>query len=150
MASLLEQLGGGDTRGKVIDDACHVLDQEVADKSGITGLAIKGAYKVVQGVKPGFVREVVDALLDDFLRALDPLYQESITKQRPAGGYLRENSSRAADALLAVTDKRAQDAKRQMIRSAYEKLRPMAKKQVEGAMPRLGDLLERHASKPAG
>jgi hypothetical protein len=147
MASLREQLGGGETRGKLIDDACHVLDLEVADKGGITGLAIKGAYKVVQGIKPGFVREVVDALLDDFLDALDPLYQEAGTKQRSAGGYLRENSSRAADSLLAVTDRRAKDAKRQVVRSAYDKLRPMAKKQVEGAMPRLADMLERHANK---
>jgi hypothetical protein len=147
MASLAEQLGGGETRGKVIDDACRVLDQEVADKGGITGLAIKGAYKVVQGIKPGFIREVVDALLDDFLGALDPIYQEAMAKQRPTGAYVRENASRVADALLAVTDRRAKDAKRQVVRSAYEKLRPMAKKQVEGAAPRLGDLIERHAAR---
>ena len=147
MASLSEQLGGGETRSKVIDDACGVLDQEVADKGGLTGIAIKGAYKVVQGIKPGFVREVVDHLLDDFLVALDPLYQEAAAKQRPAGAYLRENASRVADALLAVTDRRSSEAKRQVIRSAYDKLRPMAKKQVEAAAPRLADMLERHAAK---
>ncbi|HTQ05081.1 MAG TPA: hypothetical protein VMI54_14555 [Polyangiaceae bacterium] len=147
MASLSEQLGGGEMRPKVIEDACKVLDQEVADKGGLTGIAIKGAYKVLQGVKPGFVREVVDHLLDDFLKALDPVYQEAAEKKRPAGQYLRENSSRVADALLAVTDRRAVDAKRQMIRSAYDKLRPMAKKQVEAAAPRLADLVDRHAAK---
>jgi hypothetical protein len=147
MASLSEQLGGGDTRAKVIEDACRVLDQEVADKGGLSGIAIKGAYKVLQGIKPGFVPEVVDNLLDDFLGALDPLYQEAASKQRPAGAYLRENSSRVADALLAVTDRRATDAKRQVIRSAYDKLRPMAKKQVEAAVPRLADMLDRHAAK---
>jgi hypothetical protein len=147
MASLSEQLGGGDTRAKVIQDACGVLDQEVADKGGLSGIAIKAAYKVLQGVKPGFVHEVVDNLLDDFLLALDPLYQEAASKQRPAGAYLRENSARVADALLAVTDRRAKDAKRQVIRSAYDKLRPMAKKQVEGAVPRLADMLNRHAAK---
>ena len=147
MASLSEQLGGGDTRAKVIEDACRVLDQEVADKGGLSGIAIKGAYKVLQGIKPGFVPEVVDNLLDDFLGALDPLYQEAASKQRPAGAYLRENSSRVADALLAVTDRRATDAKRQVIRSAYDKLRPMAKKQVEAAAARLADMLDRHAAK---
>jgi hypothetical protein len=146
MASLREQLGG-ETRGKVIEDACRVLDQEVADKGGLTGIAIKGAYKILQGIKPGFVREVVDALLDDFMDALDPLYQEAATKKRPAGAYLKENASRVADALLAVTDRRAQGAQRPMIRSAYDKLRPMAKKQVEAAAPRLADLFDRHAAK---
>jgi hypothetical protein len=149
MATLLEQLGSGEARTKVIEDACKVLDQEVADKGGITGIAIKGAYKLLQGVKPGFVREVVDALLDDFLGALDPLYQEAASKQRAAGAFLRDNSSRVADALLQVTDKRATEAKRQVVRSAYEKLRPMAKKQVEAAAPRLGDLIDRHAARTA-
>jgi len=149
MASLREQLGNGDKRQQVVDDACKVLDQEVADKGGISGLAIKGAYKIVQGVKPGFVREAVDGLLDDFLDALDPLYQEAAAKKVNAGSYLRDNSSRAADALLAITDARAQRAKSQVVRGAYEKLRPMAKKQVEAAMPRLGDLLGRLAAPTA-
>jgi hypothetical protein len=147
MATLTEQLGTGEARKKVVEDACKVLDAEVADKGGLSGIAIKGAYKVVQGIKPGFVPEVVDALLDDFLVALDPLYQEAAAKQRPAGPYLRENASRVADALLEVTDKRSKDAKRQVVRSAYEKLRPMAKKQVEAAAPRLADLLEKHAAR---
>jgi len=149
MASLKEQLGSGDKRSKVIDDACGVLDQEVGDKGGLSGIAIKGAYKVVQGVKPGFIRGAVDGLLDDFLDALDPIYQEAVQKQRPAGAFVRENASRVADALLAITDRRAQKAKSQVVRGAYDKLRPMAKKQVEAAAPRLGDLLGRHAAPAA-
>jgi hypothetical protein len=149
MATLREQLGSGDKRNAVIDDALKVLDQEVDDRSGITGLAIKGAYKVVKGIKPGFLREVVDAMLDDFLEALDPVYQEAAQKKKPAGQHLIENQGRVADALLAVTDRRAQQAQRQVVRSAYDKLRPMAKKQVEQAAPRLGKLLEKHAESTA-
>ena len=63
--------------------------KKVADKSGLTGLAIKGAYKVVQSVRPGFVRQVVDGLLDDFLSALDPIYQEACQNRVPAGAHLR-------------------------------------------------------------
>jgi hypothetical protein len=149
MASLFDQLGSGETRKRVIDDACNVLDQEVADKGGLSGFAIKGAYKLLQGIKPGFVSEVVDALLDDFLKALDPLYQEALAKNRPIAAHIRDNASTVADALLAVTDRRSTEAKRQVVRSAYDKLRPMAKKQVESAAPRLGGLIERHAAKAA-
>lgn len=145
MATLREQLGSGDKRNAVIDDALKVLDQEVDDRGGITGLAIKGAYKVVKGIKPGFLREVVDAMLDDFLEALNPIYQEAAEKKKPAGQHLIDNQGRVADALLAVTDRRAQQAQRQVVRSAYDKLRPMAKKQVEQAAPRMGKLLEKHA-----
>jgi hypothetical protein len=148
MASLKEQLGSGDTRNKVIDDACGVLDQEVGDKGGLSGIAIKGAYKIVQGVKPGFIREAVNALLDDFLDALDPIYQEAAQKKRPADAFLRDNASRAADALLSITDTRASKASG-VVKGAYDKLRPMAKKQVEAAAPRLGGLLARHAASTA-
>ncbi len=149
MSSLKEQLGTGEKRSQVIEDAIKVLDAEVADKGGLTGLAVKGGYKVVQGVRPGFVRDIVTGLLDDFLEAMDPLYQEAKQKGRPAGAYLQENKSRVAEALLGVTDRKAQRADNGMLKKAYEKLRPLAKGQVESAAPRLGQLLEKHAEKTA-
>ena len=149
MSSLKEQLGSGEKRQQVIEDAMKVLDQEVADKGGLTGLAIKGGYKVVQGIRPGFVRDVVTGLLDDFLDSVDPLYQEAKQKGRPAGQYLLENKSRLADSLLGVTDGKAQRADNAMLKKAYEKLRPLAKGQVEAAVPRLAQLLEKHAEKTA-
>ena len=148
MSTLKEQLGSGEKRQQVIEDAIKVLDAEVADKGGLTGLAVKGGYKVVQGVRPGFVRDVVTGLLDDFLDAMDPLYQEAKQKGRPAGAYLLENKGRMAEGLLAVTDRKAQRAEG-MLKKAYDKLRPLAKGQVEAATPRLCQLLEKHAEKTA-
>src|SRR5262245_35986494 len=145
MQTLREQIGSGDKRRQVIEDAMSVLDQEVGDKGGLSGLAIKAAYKVVKGIRPGFIREVVDGLLDEFLDAVEPLYQDAIAKKRPSGSGVRENPSRVADSLLGVTDRKAERAKSQVVKSAYEKLRPSAKKQVEAACPRLAGLLERHA-----
>lgn len=146
MPTLNDILGTGEKRSAVVDDACRVLDEEVKDKGGISGIAIKAAYGVVKGISPGFVREVVDGLLDDFLKCLDPLYQEAVAKGVRPGTHLQANSSRVADALLAVTDTRAQRAQRAVIKSAYDKLRPTAKKQVETAVPRLGGLLDRHTT----
>ncbi|HVY27598.1 MAG TPA: hypothetical protein VHB79_13680 [Polyangiaceae bacterium] len=147
MSSLKEQLGSGEKRQQVIEDAIKVLDAEVADKGGLTGLAVKGGYKVVQGVRPGFVKDVVTGLLEDFLDAMDPLYQEAKQKNRPAGAYLMENKGRMAEGLLGVTDRKAQRADNVVLKKAYEKLRPLAKGQVEAAAPRLAQLLEKHAEK---
>jgi hypothetical protein len=144
VTSLKERLGQEPQRKAVVTDACDVLDQEVADKSGLTGIAIKGAYSIVKNIKPGFVQEVVDGLLDDFLDALDPIYQEASQKQQPPGRYLAANGERAADALLGITDERAARSSRAVIRKTYDKLRPSAKKQVASAAPRLGQLLDRH------
>lgn len=149
MPSLREQMGTGDKRNAVIGDAVQVLDQEVADKGGLSGIAIKGAYRIVQGVRPTFVKDTVNNLLDDFLDAVDPVYQEAAQKKVSAGNYLRDNNTRVALALLAVTDARAAKVDNQAIRKTYEKLRPMAQKQVEAAAPRLATLLEKHATPTA-
>jgi hypothetical protein len=145
MPTLRELLAGPEKRGRLIDDALRVLDAEVADKSGLSGIAVKTAYKVVKSVSPNFLREVVNHLLDDFLDGLDPLYQEALTNNVKPRQHLQANPSRVADALLGITDRRAQRAKNQMVKATYEKLRGQAKKHVEAAVPRLGELFERHA-----
>jgi hypothetical protein len=143
MATLLELLGNPARRGAVIDDALTVLDSEVDSKGGLSGLAIKGAYKIVKGVSPDFIRSAVDHMLDDFLKALDPIYQEALLSGADAGKHLASNPSRVADLLLSITDARAQRAKNQMVKKTYEKLREGAKKHVEAAVPRLADLFSR-------
>lgn len=145
MPHLKELAQEGGKRAEVVADACKVLDLEVADKSGLSGMAIKAGYRLIQGVKPGFVPHVVDDLLDDFLEALDPIYQEAVSSGKNPGEHLKANSPRMADALLAITDRRAEKAQRAAIKGMYDKLRPTAKKHVEAAAPRLADLLQKHA-----
>ena len=96
MMTLREALGGEDKRQAVIQDACVVLDREVADKSGLSGVAVRGAYTIVKGIKPGFVSEVIDALLDDFLDALQPLHIASIERGEAPGSFLTAHPGQAA------------------------------------------------------
>ncbi len=144
--SLIEQIGENGKRKAVIEDALRVLDAEVEDKSGLTGIAVKTSYKLVKGVAPGFLNQVMDRLLDDFLRAVEPSYQTALSRGEKPSKTLVAEGSAVADRLLAVTDARAANAKQAVIQKTYEKLRPSAKKHVEAAMPRLGQLLERHAA----
>ena len=146
MASLKQLLGEGDKRKAVIADALRVLDAEVSDKRGFTGLAIKTPYKIVKSIGPGFLRDAIDHLLDDFLDALDPIYQESLEQDRPPGSHFESKPGRVADSLLSITDRRAQRVDNRIIKKAYSGLRSQAKKHVEAAVPRLGELLERHTA----
>jgi len=146
MTTLRELLTTADKRNAVIRDALAVLDSEVDSKGGFSGIAIKGAYKVVKGVSPSFIREAVDGLLDPFLGVLDPLYQEAAQKGISPKDHLIANKSRTADALLSITDGKAARAKNQAVKKLYEKLRGMAKEHVEAAVPRLGDLIVKHSS----
>jgi hypothetical protein len=133
-------------RGKVIDDACRVLDDEVADKSGLGGMAVKATFSLVKGIKPGFIRQAVDHLLDEFLDVMDPFVSEAKTKSIKPGALIMQDRARMANALLAVTDRRAEKAESGMVRKSYDKLRPAAQKHVEAAAPRVGQLLDKYAS----
>jgi hypothetical protein len=144
MPTLPEALTSDAKRTKVIADCLELLDQEVGDKSGVSGFAIKAGYKAVKGVRPSFLREAVERLLPPFAEALDPIYEEAVQKNEKPSDYFNKNKARVADALLSITDARAQKADKGLVRSTYERLRPMAKRNVEEAVPRLGKLIEKH------
>src|SRR5207249_1186620 len=51
-------------RPRLLSDCERLIDDEVKSKGGLSGLAIKGAYKIVCAIKPGLIREAMDGLLD--------------------------------------------------------------------------------------
>jgi hypothetical protein len=142
--TLKELFGDPSRRQDVVRDCCELIDQEVKDKSGLSGMAIKAGYAVVNGVKPTFVREAVDHLLDQFAERLDPIYQEAKGAGKPVAEHFVTNKGRVADALLAITDERAKRSKSGAVVKTYEKLRGSAKSNVEAAMPRLGALVAKY------
>jgi hypothetical protein len=148
MSTLKEILTRPGIRPQVIADCERLIEEEVSSK-GLAGIPIKAAYAVVKAVKPGFVPEVIDHMLDDFSERLDPIYQAAIAKNEPVSAYFNSHTGDVAEALLSITDQRAQRAKNQALKSAYEKLRSSAKKHVEAAVPRLGRLVAKHASAAA-
>lgn len=145
MASLRELLGTQPKRAEVVDDALDVLDAEVGDKRGLGGMAVKGAYKMVKGVRPGFTKNTVDHLLDDFLDALDPFYQRAVADGVSPSAYVAQHDGEVAEALLTVTDSRAKSSTNRMVKKTYEKLRGAALNHVRAATPRLAEMLARHA-----
>ena len=144
MSTLPEVLTSEAKRASVVEDCCALIDAEVKDKGGISGLAIKAGYGAVKGVKPGFIKTVVTDLVPEFARVLDPIYQEAKTAGQPVSTYFAGHSSQVAEALLAITDDKAKNSKNSLVRGTYDKLRGSAKKNVEAAVPRLGKLIETH------
>lgn len=145
MPSLSAALTDEAKKPAIVEDCLKLIDAEVADKGGLSGMAVKAAYATVKGIKPGFVKAVVEGLLPDFAQALEPLAQEASSKGQDMKTFLVANQGRAADALLAVTDAKAQRSTNGVVKGTYSKLRGSAKKNVESAIPRLGELIVRHA-----
>jgi len=129
-------------RASITEDVCHLVDEQVGNQRGISGVAVKAGYKLVQGVKPGFVRNVVEALLPEFAAALEPFREQAVTQGQSVASYFGAHSQEVAEALLAVTDGRAQASKHGSVKGAYGKLRGSARKNVERAVPGLGKIIQ--------
>jgi hypothetical protein len=136
-------------RPNVVSDCVKLVQEEVDSKGGLSGLAIKAAYAVVKAVKPGFIPEAIDHMLDDFVGKLEPFWADAQAKNEPVGALMNARAGEVADALLTISDGRAARAKNAGVKKAYEKLRPTAKKNVEAAVPRLGRLVAKYASAAA-
>ncbi len=142
---LAEKLIEPSRRERVVDACLRVIDEEVKAKGGLSGIAVKGAYGVVKTVKPKFVPEVIDGMLDEWVERLEPFWG---AWSADGGGksfpdYLTARKPDVAEALLGVTDGRAKQSRNGSVRRMYEKMRPTAKKHVEEAVPRLGRMIEK-------
>jgi hypothetical protein len=144
--SLRETLLAPDKRSRVVQDTVRLVEQEVSAKGGLSGVAIKAGYKAVSNLKPTLIQEAVDGLIDLFVEHLEPFFAD--WRDNPAGKTFGQAlSSRAgevANALLAVTDQRADHAQHATLKKVYQKLRPYGEKNVVAAVPGLGSMMDKH------
>ncbi len=131
-------------RTAIVEDVCALLDGEVSSQRGLSGVAVKAGYKMVQGVKPGFVRNVVQSLLPEFAVALEPYRQKAVDEGQSVSDYFDKHSAEVAESLLEVTDARASRSNHGSVKGAYGKLRGSALKNVQGAVPGLGRIVQKY------
>ena len=146
VAALSESLLDEATRPAFLADAVQVLDAEVSDKGGASGLAVKGGYAAVKKISPSIIPDALESLAPKLLEQLQPYWQEF--QSGGAGTFadlLTGKGDEVAEALLAVTDARAEASTRPAIQKVYNSMRSSAKKNVVESLPRLGDLVQKHA-----
>lgn len=148
MATLKEILCSPENRPKVIRDAAQLVDDEVGNKGGLSGIAIKASYKTVKAVKPTLIQDALDGLIDRFVDRLEPFYNDWIAANKSPGfgAFLQARESKVANALLGVTDDRARSIQNTTVKKAYDALRPQGEKHVTAAIPGLGRVLGRYVS----
>jgi hypothetical protein len=145
-ATLQEILLAPDTQPKVIDDCQALIEQEVQELSGVSGAAVKLAYKTVNTFLPGHIRSVVESLLPQMVDKLEPYWADFTTSGGAGfGDYLSKRGGEVSEAMLAVTDASAEASARPTIIKAYKSVRGSAAKHVEAALPRVGDLVLKYA-----
>ncbi len=149
--SLEEILSASPVREKAVAATVALIRSEVERKRGVSGVAVRTGYAVVDRVKPTMVEDIVRATLPAFCRALQPQWAATVAESEPAaagqgGAYaarsrrleqrLNERAAEVADALLAVSDGKI-DGARPAIARAYRMLRPSAREHVLQAVPGL-------------
>jgi len=147
MPTLVELLGNETKRPTVISECATLIDAQVKQK----GFVIKSAYAVIKGLKKGFINETVDTLLNDWLGKIQPHYEKWVTDRATPGSttpgfadYVISRSDDVAEALLNVTDARAEKTSHTTAKKMYFKMREGAKKNVIEAIPELSRMIEGH------
>ena len=132
----------------VVADCVKLIESEVARKSGVTGLAIRTGYAVVRRLDGGqMVPKLVFDLLPDFAAAFEPFHLEFREADVPLSfvDFAAKRTPELSEALLAITDGKAQHAKNGVLKKVYENLRPAAKRSIEEAMPGTCQVVEKYA-----
>jgi hypothetical protein len=143
-----EKLLHDDTRPKVVEDCARLVDGEVANKRGVTGLMVKGGYKAFKALKPRIVHEAVEHLLDEFTGVIDGHYERYLTDHADKAvgfdAWAKRRDEAIAEDLLGVTDKMLERSSKTTIKKIYKSLRGVAKRNVAEAVPAVGRLVIKH------
>ena len=135
-------------RALVVTDCVAIIDSEVQKKKGVTGFAIKSAYKIVKKMEGGkMIPNAVNDLLPEFAAAVEPFHADYRTSgsATPFDQWTAGKEPELADALLGVTDTRAERAKNRVLKKLYFKLRPKAHRDLQSSIPAVADVMDRHS-----
>ncbi len=147
VATLQEILLAPDSQPKVIDDCFILIEQELADQSGVSAAAVKLAYKTMNKFFPGHARVMVERLLPEMVDKLEPYWADcNASGSAKFGDYLVERGGDVAESLLSVTDRHADLSDKPVLVKAYRGVRSSAGKHIQAALPRVGDLALKYAT----
>ena len=148
MATTLQQiLLAPENQPNVIADCLKLIQQEVSAKSGVSGAAVKLAYKTANTFASGYIQSTVESMLPDMVTALESFWADFGTSgAADFGDYLVKRGDEVAEALLAVTDEQAKVSQRPTILKAYGAVRGGAPKHIVAALPNLGELVQKYAA----
>ena len=145
-ATLHEMLLAPDVKPQVVADCQALVERELHSKSGVSGTAIKIAYKAITTFAPGYYTETVESMLPDMADKLQPFWADFIASGGSEfGDYLAKRSDEVSEALLSVTDDMRNRSKRPAVIRAYNAVRNGAAKHIEAALPNLGAMVQKYA-----
>ena len=130
----------------MVSDCEALIDGKVKDMSGISGTAVKLAYKTVRTFSSDHIHYMIETLLPRMADTLQPYWADfNAAGGGQFGDYLAKREDEVTEALLAITDERGRNSSRPTIVKAYNTVRGSAAKQVKAALPDVGALVQKYA-----
>lgn len=145
--TLPEILLSDERRSEVVQDCVRLVDSEVSRRKGVSGFAIRNGYKMVKKLNGGaMIPGAVNDLLPEFATALEPFHEEYRSSASSSfSSFIRGREGELSNALLAITDEKAQYAQNRVLKGVYDKLRPTAKRNLDESMPAVTELVDRYS-----
>ncbi|ACQ78956.1 conserved hypothetical protein [Beutenbergia cavernae DSM 12333] len=141
--TLTTALTAPEVRPAVVADIAALVDSEVSGLGGISGIAIKGAYAAAKKRSSTAVSRGIDSELDTILGVLQPHWDAYRANGGASfGAYLQAHDG-VADEILSVAEAQA---KARGAEKMYGPFAGQARKILVGALPGLGDIVEKHAA----
>jgi hypothetical protein len=145
-ATLQEILLAPDTQPLVVDDSQKLIEQELSTKSGVSGTAVKVAYKTANSFASGYLRGKIEQLVPEMVIQLEPFWADfTASGSSDFGDYLVKRGDEVSEALLTVTDAHGAQSNRPTIVKAYKAVRGSAGKHITAALPNLGAMVQKYA-----
>ena len=145
-ATLHEMLLAPQVQPQVVRDCEALIDSQLSEMSGISGTAIKLAYKTVRTFSADHIHYMIETLLPRMADELQPYWADfTATGGWQFGDYLAKREDEVSESLLAITDERGRNSSRPTIVKAYNTVRGSAAKHVKAALPAVGALVQKYA-----
>lgn len=143
MPSLKEILNTPERRPKVLVACQSLVEDELSRAKGMSGIALRTAFSVIQAIDADFIQKALDRLFDDFVTRLEPFWSQ--TTPETVEKDWSSKASEVANALLGAADAKVERVQNQTIKKVYGKLRPKAASYVENAVPGLAEVVNSFA-----
>jgi hypothetical protein len=140
--SLAEAVADPARRPGLVAACVAELEAELDDRSGLSAVALRTAYKAVQKLRPNLVENNLDRLLPQFAPVLD---KHATQAGGNTAAHFQANGAAIAEDLVVVTDGYVAGTNNGAAKKVYEKLRPKAVENVLDGMPRLARLVDQHS-----
>ena len=132
-----------DYRDTAVARITGVVEQQIARRKGLSGAGLRTALKMAKSNRPDMLPTVINRLLPHFCEALEPYFQQfQASDETDFQHFVMQRESELTEAMLSVTDGRAEQTQKKTFKRMYKQLRGTAGDELSAALPDIAALVQ--------